>query len=221
MRGVPADKLTQLPDPADTQGYRELMEKVGLPKKIDDPVYALTETKGEDGQPLGPNFSAQGPLAQAFRQAAFEAGVPAGAMQSVFHKCNLALKQLHDQGLAEVVKRQEDNLTVLKHEFGEAYSEKTAAADFAADHLGILDLLNEAGIGTEPAIQKALISIAPLLAEQTALGDLPAGAGGKLTREAAAAKAKTLQSEALRLPVGDRRRKELNEQAAELWKVAV
>lgn len=221
LRGVPADKMIEVPDPSDKEATRAALQRFGLPRSIEDPSYALTETKGEDGQPFGPEFASTGPLAQAFRQGCFEEGVLPGQMQNVFHKCNSVLKQLHDEGLAQVAKRQEDNLAVLRHEYGDLFDEKAAAADFAAEKLGIIDILNEAGIGSEPAVQAALIKVAPLLAEQSVLGDLPANAGGRLTREGAAGKARALQAEAINLPIGDPRRKRLNEEAAELWKHAV
>jgi len=221
LRGVPGDKLVEVPDASDKEATRAALQRFGLPRSIEDPSYALTETKGEDGQPLGPDFASTGPLAKVFRESCFEEGVLPGQMQSVFHKCNTALKQLHDQGVAAVAKRQEDNLAVLRHNYGDLFDEKINTADFAAEKLGIMDILNEAGIGTEPAVQAALIQIAPLLAEQSVLGDLPANAGGRLTREAAAGKARALQAEAIQLPIGDPRRKRLNEEAAELWKHAV
>ena len=219
LLGVNKDNLLVKPAEGDTVGLRTAMHGLGLPESIDDTSYQLVDTTGATGEPLGEDFSAKGPLAEVFRQASFECGVPPQLMQPVFDKCNRFLAEQAASSAAAIDAKHETNLATLDTEFGSARDVKVNAASFVAEEMGLTDVLTEAGLGTDPRVVGALAQIAPLFDEQTG-GNMPAAAGGKLTPAAAQAKAKEMQAEALRLDRNDPRRKQLNIEAQKFWQMA-
>jgi len=220
--GVPADKLVQVPDLADSEAVREAMRAFGVPEQANDASYQLQPTLSAEGQPLGDDYSEKSPLAEIFRQSCFKNSVPPAMMQGVFNDVNAFLAKATGDAYAETTRRDKAAEDALRVELGEeGFSQMVNGASFVAEELGITDVLNEAGLGINPTVLKALHKISPMFAEMTTIGRLPASAGGSLTKEMAKAKALELQNEAIRLKHGDPRRKQLNLKAQEFWAQAV
>jgi hypothetical protein len=219
LLGVDKDNLLVKPSEGDLAGFRTAMHALGLPESIDDTGYQLAPTLGATGEPLGEDFGAKGPLAEVFRQSAFKHGVPPQALQPVFDDCNRYLAEQTATRAAEVDQKHATNLVSLDTEFGSARDVKVNAASFVAEEMGLTDVLNDAGLGTDPRVVGALAQIAPFFDEQSG-GNMPAAAGGKLTPASAEAKALELQNEAFRLERNDPRRKTLNIEAQKFWQMA-
>lgn len=137
------------PDPAGT-----LLRTAGfVPKEFGD-EYTLKEPEG-----VAESLKLSGPLGAAFRKTAFEAGLPAGKAEKIYHWfageiANVAKTQ------AEAAAKEEAAWTeTLKGEFGDAFNARMAAFDYAVEQLGGAELktvLEQTGLGKHPALVKAL-----------------------------------------------------------------
>lgn len=211
LRGVPTDQLVKVPGATDADGVREYLGRLGLPDTADD--YRLENTLNDEGEPLGDGYTTEGELAGVFGRACFEAGIPPQIAQQVYDQCNKWLFQKGQDTKGETAGRKEANIQALQRQHGAGLTAVSNAADFAAEQLGIFEVLEKSGIAHEPAIINALAKIAPLWSEASGQGGLPRTMGGAVSREQLISEAVEMEREAMVLKANDPRSKTLYEKA--------
>lgn len=211
------DRMVEVPDTTDADGVRALQMRLGLPEKAED--FKLQELK-DAPETMGLDK----PLAKAFTETAHKLGILPGQAQGLFQwfsdQTAAALAQQDTDFEAEDTERE----LALKAEWGAAFHQNSAAADFAVEKLGgqkLRDILNDAGVGLEPVVLNALVKVGRMLAEDRVgsdgqpdfkFGDTP-------EPNAARAKARELQKQAINTDdVFERRR--LNAEAQKILATA-
>lgn len=214
IQGVPADKISRVPDLNDDEGVREYFGKLGLPDTADD--YQLRGTTDAEGNELPQGFTPDGDLAQVFARACFDRGLAPDVVQPIYDACNRYLFAATQEAAQGKENKRAKQIDTLERQYGGAFEQTIAAADFVAQELDIMEPLTEAGLGTDPRIVAALAKLAPIYSEHSGMGKLPISKGGTQTPAELNAKATELQAQALQLPQGDPRKRQLIEQALRL-----
>jgi len=210
MIGDRPENLMKMPGAGDAEATRAVLHKLGLPETPEG--YSLRPVEGS-------SQAADSELAKVFTSACFEAGVLPGAMQAVFEKVGASLEDFDKQQKAAADARETENMAVLKSQYGSALDDTLTRAEVVADKFGLIEVLNEAGLGTHPGVISALAAIFPTLQEDTA-GGRPGGSGVQTKSPAEyMAEARELQAQALKEPVRSRQL-ELSQRALRLYQLA-
>jgi len=163
--------MVKLPDEKATKEEIAAYHKaIGVPESAEK--YDLAIPDGDDKA----GFEV---IAKEVKQAAYEAGAPAGVISKVWAKVAEALtkqNQLVEQKGLELMKADEE---ALKAEWKDKYEENIKKTDDALAKFGeggkaVKDLLETYGIGNHPAVRKFLAAVAPLVLE----GKVILGQGG-------------------------------------------
>jgi hypothetical protein len=201
--GVPADDIARLS--ALRQAGLDALLKLGAGDKPE--AFQLTPPEG------APEHLATGENLEWFKQLAVEARLlPAQAekLYQRFVERNIELQRAADQMTEQAVRS-------LKEKHGPAFDQLVQDARRGADFLGIRQVLNDAGLGSHPAVIEALAKVAALFKEGTS----PAGAlpsSGPLSPAQAEGRAVELTHKALQAWMrGDRAEAErLSREALEI-----
>lgn len=160
--GVNPNRVLTIPEEGDTDGFRSALYKLGLPEAMDN--YTIEAPKDADGNPLQ-GFDTKSELAQGFLSKAHEAGVMPKQAEALYH---WFAEQTQGQMKAQAEKAEQafnENVAKLKEQWGDNYDANIGLADFAAKKLGILDKVNDAGLGHDPDVLGALAQVGKLLGE--------------------------------------------------------
>ncbi|WP_299444700.1 hypothetical protein [uncultured Rhodospira sp.] len=153
-----ASRTFQVPGQDDDgTGLREALTKLGLPKDQDG--YKLEPPEG---------VPADTELAQAFTKTAFDLGIlPKQANELFQWYAGVASKEAEAQQF-QADTQHAQNLEVLQREWGDAFDQNVQTLNSAVEALGgkeFRDAINEAGLGTHPALARGLLKIGGLLRE--------------------------------------------------------
>jgi len=167
MVKIPDDKATK----EDIAAYHKA---IGVPESAEKYELAIPDGDAKAGYEV---------IAKEVKQAAFEAGVPAGAISKVWAKVTATMlknDQAMEQKGIELMKADE---TTLKEEWKEKYDANVKASDDALTKFkegqAVKDLLKTYGIENHPAMRKLLLAVAPLVLEgKTIVGQGGGGDGG-------------------------------------------
>lgn len=170
--GVNPNRVLTIPEPGDTDGFRSALYKLGLPEAMDN--YTIEPPKDADGNPLQ-GFNTDTELAKGFLSKAHEAGVMPKQAEALYHWF-AEQTQGHQKAQAEKAEQAfNENIATLKEQWGDNYDANLGLADFAAKKLGILDKVNDAGLGHDPDVLGALAQVGKLLGEDHEV--TPGGSG--------------------------------------------
>lgn len=220
MVGKDPDSIVELPKADDPDGRRAVLAKLGLPEKPE----GYGELKPPEGAPefLKP----EGPLAKGFIEAAHKLGVLPDQVSGMYEWFSGVMGEAAQAREAELNAEADENIRALQGEWGNAYDQRVAAANFAIDKLGGDELRNEldaAGLGASPVVLKALAQVGGIMAED-GVGDgrgtgKGSSFGGVMTPDEARSKAREMQQIALNEKNPAERRR-LNEEAQKYYKMA-
>lgn len=208
MIGEQPENLLKLPTAGDADGLRSVLHKLGLPETPD--AYTLQPVEG---------IAHDTDLAKAFTSAAFDAGILPQHAQAVFEKVGGFLKEFEAQQAQAVQNREHADMQALTAKFGSALDDTLARAEAVANHYGVTDAINEAGLGTNPAIVGLLSSVWPTIQEDSVGGRRDSSMGSVKTPEQYMAEARELQRQALSETVRSRQL-ELSTAASRLYQLA-
>ena len=169
--GKDPSKTIELPAVDDEEGRRALLTHLGLPEDVSGYEFQPIE-KAPDW--LDPKES----LGTGFAEVAHKVGILPQQAQAVFSWFGQAMMETQGKLDEDKAVEADKNIQGLEKEWGEAFKQNTAAAEFAVEKLGeaaggegggkaLRDLLNAADIGHEPLVIKALAHVGKLLAEDT------------------------------------------------------
>lgn len=148
--GVQPDQIVRL-DEAQKDPIA-LLRRLGAPDKADG--YKLTPPEGV------PEHLATGENLGWFQGVAAEAGLLPAQAEKLYSAYVARNVEVQKAAEAAVAKAQD----TLQREWGQAYDENIKAASSAARTLGLTAKLNDAGLGADPDVIKALVGINKLLA---------------------------------------------------------
>lgn len=214
LLGKPADSLVEIPLDKSIANLTPMLRKLGAPETAEG--YKLAPVEGGH-ELLGPDK----PMSVALTNVAAQAGLLPEQVQVVYAGMVAAFQDAFKAQDAQAAADAEANDKTLREELGGAYDSSLAKAGFVVDSLGLKDVLNGAGLGTNPAVVKAMLKLEGFMQEKP-LNPLP-GLGqqhsGVLPPYEAEARARSLQQQALN-ESDPQTRRTLNEQAANFWKMA-
>lgn len=210
LLGKDPSRLVELP--ADDAGQRALFQKLGLPEKPEDYKLADVPEVGEHGK-------ATGDAAKWLAQTAHEIGILPSQAQALFEKYAGQVHAAEQAVLAKQAETANANVAALQAELGQAFDQEVAAANVAARKFGLVEALNDAGVGTNPAVIKALAALGKTLAEGGEGGPGKGSSGGKLSPDAARAKANSLMEQAVAAK-DPLERQRLHAEASRFYKMA-
>lgn len=227
LLGKDADATFTLPESTDAEGRRGVLEKLGLPDAADK--YTLPEIEG-----LPENMKGDTDFVKGFKEAAHKLGVLPEQVSGIY---SWFMETAKETATSESTALQEDDATQLRNleaAWGKngtpAFNERLAAADLAVDKLGgdeLRDAINDAGLGQNSHMLKALAKIGQLVSEDGVLKNEDGTGGGPsrfdnhLTPEMAKQKALELQREAMELFGKDQgKARRLNEEAQKFHAIA-
>lgn len=217
MLGKDPSRLVELPEPTDAEGVRGVLQRLGVPESPEG--YKLEPLEG------APDYLAPDqPLAQVFLKAAHEHNVLPQQAQAIYKTVVGSLMEAAKQHAVQVQSTHDENIRTLQKEFGPAFDGKLASANFAVQELGgdeLREAIDNAELGTHPALIKALSRVGEMLQEHSLGGEGrgAAGRGGAMTPAEARAHAMDLQRQALNAATAAER-KRLNEEAQKYYKLA-
>jgi hypothetical protein len=148
---IGADKIT-LPSADSNLSEWDGWAKLGTPEKAED--YALAAPDGYETYDQG--------LSDWFRETAHEAKIPAVMAQQIHDKFVERAIAAQEEAQASHVAQQETWTAELQKEFGTAFDERIATARKAVRAFGsegLMDLLNQTGLGSHPEFVKAWTKI--------------------------------------------------------------
>lgn len=217
--GKDPSNLVEIPPNMDAKGRSAILARLGLPQKIDDYKVAAPKEGGESMKLDHPNF-------KALTAKAHELGILPDQFQSMVEAFgSLTAKGHQDMANAEIA-RNADNVKALKNEWGEAFDDKVAKANFAVEKLGgdkagidaLRESINRAGMGTDGPLLKALSKVGEMLGEDET-GGQGGGVGAPMTPDAAKGEGMRLLNEAINSkdPIEQRR---LNAEAQKFFEKA-
>jgi len=151
LESMMGKKVTSLtPDEA-----KVLKELQGRPKSVDE--YKLPEGTPEE-------------VGAWFKDQAFKLGLSNNDAMELMHGYTDLLKRDSETQDADLIAYHENNIAILKTEFGAAFEQRVELAQQAALSIGGEDLVNvlgEAGLGTHPVVIKALANIGKSMKEDS------------------------------------------------------
>lgn len=196
MLGRDPNSLMVVPKADDAVAMRAAMTKLGLPDDISG--YKLSPI--EDGVAfMAPDTQ----LAKDWIAFSHKEGMLPSHTNAAYGFLAKYMTQQHKDAGSALAAQAETNATALKTEWGEAFDKNIRLADFAVDKLGgdsddFRSAINDAGLGTNSAVMKALVKIGSMLAEDAGDGDGPAGGfGDSMDPNEARARGKAILEEAL------------------------
>lgn len=210
-------KYVEMPGVDDAAGRRGVLDRLGAPKTVEDVKFNVPDGTLEFLKP-------QGKLGKGFAEVSQKAGLLPEQTQALYDWFTGALGNQHNLQIAEGEKKVDGWVNSLKAEFGQAFDQKVAAANWAIDKIGgesageLRTAFKEAGMGAFPPLIKALSRVGEILAEDTA------GEGGSPfqvqdTPNQLKAKAMDLQRQAMN-ETNSAERRRLNEEAQKLRALA-
>lgn len=114
------------------------------------------------------------------------AGLFSEFMQDMSERYKSALEGSASAMVEAAKKRMQESADVLKGEWGDDFGANLNLAKRAAEHLGILDSLDQSGAGNDPAVLKLAAELGKMLGEDNMRRGDPSGGG--MTKEEALAK---------------------------------
>lgn len=114
------------------------------------------------------------------------AGLFSEFMQDMSERYKSALEGSASAMVEAAKKRMQESADVLKGEWGDDFGANLNLAKRAAEHLGILDSLDQSGAGNDPAVLKLAAELGKMLGEDNMRRGDPSGGG--MTKEEAFAK---------------------------------
>lgn len=180
--GVQPENVLRLDEAA--KDPAAVLRRLGAPEKPDG--YKLAPPEGV------PEHLASGENLNWFKTIAAEAGLLPGQAEKLY-TAYVAKNVEVQKALDGAIDAARDT---LQREWGAAYEGNIKAASAAARALGLTEKLNDAGLGADPAVVKALVEVNRLLAGRG--DDAPGGRaeGGTLPPNEARAKGKELTRQA-------------------------
>lgn len=217
LKGVPADRVVQLPAEDDAEGWKALHGKLGRPESPEGYTFEGYDPKAipEGVVDLVPDM----------RTWAHEAGLSPKQAGHLYAKFGERMAALDTEAAAEFQRQSTADVAALKREWGSAYDTKVAAYKTAASSLGWdLDEFDavERALGTRKFLER-FAALGERLGEAPKLpGGVQPGSGlGGMTPASAAEKIGSLKKDpafAARLgakdPAAEREWKQLHEIAA-------
>ena len=178
MIGKDPTGLVELPkSDASFEDRRAVMTKLGAPEKADG--YKLTLPT--DAPPIiGQALNLDTPLGKAFLETSVKMGVLPEQAQGYYEMLATHLAAAAGDSATNDETTHTQNIEALKTEAGGAFDDWIRAATFGISKIGgdpLRDALNDAGLGTNPVVVKAMMQVGKLLAEDTASGT--GGTGGQ------------------------------------------
>jgi hypothetical protein len=122
-----------------------------------------------------------------FKQTAHKQGLPKEAAEGLFKEWNTRMEDLNTKMQAEQQLRQAEELKALKRDFGAAYDERVELANRALTEIGgdeLVKAINDSGMGTSPALVKALAKVGMMLDEGRSVENTSSGRFGLSAEEA-------------------------------------
>ncbi len=114
------------------------------------------------------------------------AGLFSEFMQDMSERYKSALEGSASATVEAAKKRMQESADALKGEWGDDFGANLNLAKRAAEHLGILDSLDQSGAGNDPAVLKLAAELGKMLGEDNMRRGDPSGGG--MTKEEALAK---------------------------------
>ena len=221
MIGRDPTSLTELPK-ADAKLEERLavLGKLGAPEKADGYKLALPEGSPEV---IGQALALDTPLGKAFLDTAVKLKMLPEQVQGIYGMLASHLGQAATEMAGKTEADHAANIAALKTEAGPAFDDWIKAATFGISKLGgdpLRDVLNAAGLGTNPLVVKALMTAGKMMAEDNVGGQ--GGTGGRfgtLAPAEARARAKELVGKALS-ETNPSEKKRLQEEAQKFFRMA-
>lgn len=215
--GKGTEGLVKLPDPTDTAGRDALLRKLGVPDAPENYDLALPAELAGDAE-VAKGFTAD--TAKWMAQTAHKLGIPADIAKTLYSEyAKLYQSGLKAQRDAAEAKAQTE-LASLETKYGAAIDTTLSEAGFAANRFGVLDAINEAGLGTNPGVIALLAHAAKHLTEGGEGGPgQPSGDNTRLTPAQAQAKGEALIRQAHAAPSRQERLR-LGEEAQRFFQIA-
>ncbi len=186
--------MVKLPDPTDVKGRDALMRKLGVPDSPENYDLALPDDLAKDAD-VAKGFTAD--TAKWMAQTAHKLGIPADIAKSLYGE----YAKLYHSGVqaqkAQADTKAQNELQALETKYGPAIDNTLAEAGFAANRFGVLDVINEAGLGTHPGVVALLAHAAKHMSEGGEGGPgVPRGDNTRMTPSQAMAKGEDLVRQA-------------------------
>ena len=163
--GNKTDNMVEIPEDPSIENRIAILQKLGAPEGPDE--YTL-----EAAEDVLPFVAPETDLAKGFMASAARLGLFPDQMQGLYTDVVGLLADQHKQFDTDRGAQQEEQISQLKKDWGDAYDRNLNAASYAATQLDIHDALEETGAGANPDIVRAMAKIGQMLAEET-------GAAGK------------------------------------------
>lgn len=196
MIGRDPASLIELPKPdAKLEERLAVLGKLGAPEKEDGYKLALPEGTPEA---LTKALAMDTDLGKAVLAAAVQTKMLPEQLQAVYGVMGKFLGEAMTQMSTQTETDHATNINTLKTEAGGAFDDWVNAATFGIQKVGgneLRDILNGAGLGTNPTVVKAFVQVGKLLAEDSAGGT--GGTGGGRFGALAPAEAKARANELL------------------------
>lgn len=203
----------RVPAPDDEAGFLAAMDRLGRP--ADAKAYKLTAPEGSPDW-----LKPEDEYVQQFVTVAHKNGLTQRQMQAMYGA--YAASVAEGTRLQEKIEneRAEANLAALRKDWGDEFDLNVGRANVAAEKLdeGLMDVLNEAGVGTNPVVMGVLARLGKMFQEDTGnvlfrgtmVGD-DGRTAAQLTSEA-----NSLTEQATDDKLTSRQRRELSERALDL-----
>lgn len=188
--GVPADRVVRWPEEGDTEGWRGLHSRLGVPEKPEG--YDFSNLKFSDGA------SAEDAFIKFMRDAAYELNVPKGTAEALAKKFLDFGEVAEKEENAKVALDAQVAAQTLQTSLGANYERNKFIADRAASLLGVsVDALNAlAKAASFPQVMDGLLKIGIKMGEASLLGIGDNGPGnGPMTREQAMSQKRDLMAD--------------------------
>jgi len=213
--GKDPNSLIEVPgQDAGFDSKREALTKLGAPKDADG-------YKIQAGENTPEFLSPEGDMAKGFTGKASELGLLPEQVQGLYAWFSETMGGAAQQSQQQTEQQVAENIQSLETEWGEAFDQKVAAADFAVEKLGgkeLRDESNNSPMATNPKLLNALSRVGEMLKEDSAGSDTGgnSGFGDKITPNEAKSRADDLTRKANSLGFNDPERRRLNEEAARI-----
>lgn len=155
------------PKDGDPEDFRRVLTELGLPAAEAD--YTITGATKD-------------PTSDTFKAAAFKAGVLPAQAEVLYKEMAEHFKTVEAEEAKAQTAKEDANLAHLQQTLGAAYGETVKKADIVSEKFGLTKVLNDANLGTEPAVINFLAKAYALIAEDSPGGRaLATGQGGAMS----------------------------------------
>ncbi|MGD9724403.1 MAG: hypothetical protein AB7U76_24455 [Pirellulales bacterium] len=180
MIGKDPSTLVEIKDGMTDEQRQGVFHKLGLPKDIKDYKIEAPKEGGDLMKLDHDNF-------KALAGAAHKLGILPGQFQGLLNLFSSQVAAGQKAHIQQEAGRHASNIQALKAELGETFDMTVSRANAAIKALGESDEgvaalqteINSAGLGTSPALLKALAKVGAMLEEEGGGGDKGAGGGPK------------------------------------------